>query len=265
MQEVDINTLVDKYNNLKENIPNDIIIVGKIDKLYIYHKYNQLDLSRIECNQISYSSQEGETIKNHILPNSLIILYCPYNKLTSLPKLPSSLEILSCWNNKLTSLPKLPSSLKKLCCENNELTSFTNVQLPNSLKYLSCYNNELTSFTDVQLPDSLEYLDCSNNHLTSFTDVQLPISLKYLYCSNNQLTTLPDFTHIDHEIELSFIQDEPIEYIPYNKNIQLCNKEDTKIIIEGYPHNPITNQRELDQYMKYIKNYQLNRIKSARK
>ena len=225
MQEVDINTLVNKYNELNENIPNDIIIVGKISRININYKYDELDLSKVECNEIFYWNQEGESIKNHILSNSLKYLYC---------------------------------------C-NNKLTSFTNVQLPNSLKELYCYRNNLTSFANAQLPNSLEILNCSNNKMISFADTQLPNSLKVLHCDYNQLTSLPDFTYIDHEIELSFIQNSPIEYIPYNKNIQLCDEEDNKIIIEGYPNNPITNQQELDQYMDYIKNYQLNRIKSARK
>ena len=35
MQEVDINKLVYNLSNLNKNIPNDKIIVGKIDKLII--------------------------------------------------------------------------------------------------------------------------------------------------------------------------------------------------------------------------------------
>ena len=66
-------------------------------------------------------------------------------------------------------------------------------------------------------------------------------------------------------MKLSFIQDSPISYIPYYQNIKLYDNEDNKIIIEGYDYNPISNQYELDQYMKFIKNYQLSRIKSARK
>ena len=56
MQEVDINMLVDKYNYLKQKIPDNIIIVGKINELCISNKYNQLDLSRVECNKIEYCS-----------------------------------------------------------------------------------------------------------------------------------------------------------------------------------------------------------------
>ena len=49
MQEVNINTLVNKNNYLNKNIPNNIIIVGKIRKIYIIYKYNQLYLSKVEC------------------------------------------------------------------------------------------------------------------------------------------------------------------------------------------------------------------------
>ena len=127
MQEFDINTLIDINNILIDNnniltkyIPNDIII-GKINNLCIKYKYNQLDLSRLECNILYYYDQEGESIKNHILPNSLKELYCFENKLTSLPNLPNSLRILHCHNNKLTSLPNLPNSLQNLLCQNNKL------------------------------------------------------------------------------------------------------------------------------------------------
>ena len=218
MQEVDINKLVDKFYNLNENIPKNIIIIGKIDYLNINYKYDQLDLSRIECDEIYYKNQEEESIKNHILPISL--------------------KILIYYNNKLTLLPDLPHSLKRLYCDFNNLTSIPN--LPSSLEILSCSNNKLTSFTDVQLPDSLEYLDCFNN----------------------QLTSLPDFSHIDHKLELGFNQDLPISYISYNPYLKFIKFYNNMIIIEGYINNPIINQEELNQYMDWLK---MKKIKSARK
>ena len=84
MQEIDINNLIDENNYLNKNIPNNIIIVGEIRELNIFHKYDKLDLSRIECNAINYQNQEGESIKNHLLPNSLQILVCFENKLSTL-------------------------------------------------------------------------------------------------------------------------------------------------------------------------------------
>ena len=99
MQEVDINKLVYNLSNLNKNIPNDKIIVGKIDKLYIDYKYDQLDLSRIECNIIYYFNQKGKSIKNHKLPNSLKELHCWNNKLTSLPEPLNVSILLECQNN----------------------------------------------------------------------------------------------------------------------------------------------------------------------
>ena len=79
MKEVNIKYLVDGNRFLKEIIPKDIIIVGKINKLFISHIYNELDLSRVECNEIQYNNQEGQSIKNHILSNSLEKLHCKDN------------------------------------------------------------------------------------------------------------------------------------------------------------------------------------------
>ena len=94
MKEIDINNLVDEDNYLIENIPNDIIIVGKINYMDIIWKYDELDLSKVECKEIYYYYQEGESIKNHILPNSLKYLFCGNNQLEYLPE-------LSHINNKL--------------------------------------------------------------------------------------------------------------------------------------------------------------------
>ena len=178
MQEVDINTLVDRHMRLNKNIPNDIIIIGEIKRIVIIYKYDQLDLSKIECDEIYYFHQKDESVKNHILPNTLKILYCNDNELESLPNLPNSLEIFHWWGNKLTSLP--------------------------------------------------------------------------------------DFSHIYHEIKISFLQDLPINYIPYNPNLRLNKIYNNKINIEGYLHNPITDQEELNQYMDY-QFHKMNRVKSARK
>ena len=57
MQEFNINTLVDKYNCLHKNIPENIIIIGEIDGLIIKYKYNELDLSKVDCYGIDYHRQ----------------------------------------------------------------------------------------------------------------------------------------------------------------------------------------------------------------
>ena len=158
MQEIDINTLIVFGNcTLIENIPNNIIITGNINYLYIRSKYDKLDLSKVECNEIYYRNQEGESIKNHILPTSLKFLYCSNNQLTSLPDLPSHLQELICYNNQLTSLPDLPNSLRKLYCSENQLTSlpiFENEILlafnqDNPIEYIP-YNTNISLFDGVE-------------------------------------------------------------------------------------------------------------------
>ena len=64
MLKVDINTLVNVNNYLNKNIPNNIIIVGKIDIFIIKYKYDKLDLSRIECDVIEYHDQEGNSCRD---------------------------------------------------------------------------------------------------------------------------------------------------------------------------------------------------------
>ncbi len=253
MQKVNINSLVNKNNKLKENIPSDIIIIGKINELIIKYKYDQLNLLQVECNEIYYYNQEGESIKNHILPNSLKILNCPYNILTALPDLPNNINKLYCGNNQLMELPELPNSLKVLHCENNKLKSLLN--LSNSLELLYCPDNKLTSLSD--LPKSLKYLYCYNNLLTSITD--LTNSLKGLHWSYNKLTSLPKLPNSLKEL---YCCSNPISFLYYDpdfkfSNLNLC---EDYLIIEGY--GQIKNQEDYDKYM--IDMYAC-RIKSARK
>ena len=291
MQEIDINSLVNGNNLLKENIPNDIIIVGKIDNLYIDHIYDQLDLSRVECYKIIYHNQKGESIKNHILPDSLSELYCSENQLTSLPNLPNSLQEIYCSRNQLASLPKLPNSLERLSCGYNQLTSLPD--LPNSLIKLYCHNNQLISLPE--LPNSLKELICSNNKLISLP--KLPNSMNELHCPDNQLISLPELPNSMKELNcynnlisltnlnnlLVFRGNNIIEYINYNpdyektkidfmpylgiNNIYL-NGDNTykfyKSIIEIKGYGKITSNEEYIKYMEY-RSHKMNKIKSARK
>ena len=299
MREINIKELVDINNYLNKYISNNVIIVGKIDEINIKYKYIQLDLSRVECNKIEYWYQEGESIKTHMLPKSLIELYCNGNKLTSLPKLPNSLIELNCSYNQLALLPKLPSSLKELDCSYNQLTSFANTQLPNSLKFLHCdynqltslpnlpnslielhceynqltslpilsdsleklycYKNKLTLLPDI-LPNSLKELYCNDNLLSSFNNSKIPISLEKLYCHKNKLISFPDY--LPKNLCLMIYQDMKLDYLPYYENIKLLDGI-CFIRIKGYNKN-INNQEDWDEYMNFKLN-QMNRIKSARK
>ena len=62
-----------KFTRLQHRFMGEnIIIKGEIDKIFITYNYDKLDLSMVKCNRIYYGGGlEGESIKNHILPNSL--------------------------------------------------------------------------------------------------------------------------------------------------------------------------------------------------
>ena len=167
MQEIDINTLIDKNNFLKKIIPDNIIIVGKIDYIIIEYKYDQLYLSNVECAEIYYKNQECNSIKDHILPKYLEILNCKNNRLTSIPDLPNELIELNCSYNKIELLPNLPNSLRYLICDKNNLYNFSS-ELPYSLEKLSIRDNNITFLPN--LPDSLKILDCIHNQLVSLPD-----------------------------------------------------------------------------------------------
>ena len=123
MEEIDINNLVYQDIILNKNIPNDIIIVGKIDQLIIKYKYDQLDLSKVKCNSIYYYNQEEQFIQNHELPNSLNYLYCWSNKLTSIPNLPNSLTAIDFGNINLDKLEYNPDYKNiKFEFENTKIT-----------------------------------------------------------------------------------------------------------------------------------------------
>ena len=259
MQQIDINELCETwyYDDgiyLKNYTTNNVTVVGKIKKLYIVSLYNNLDLSSVDCDFIIYENQEGESIKNHKLPNNLKKLLCYDNKLTSIPKLPNSLEYLACYNNKLKELPDISkTSLIELNCSNNKIKNFIG-ELPSSLKIINCSYNELIELPT--LPDLLEIIDCSNNKLKFIP--YYGDSLKTLDCSANQINELPEFKN---KVEICFIQENPLNYLLYNENIILMYFSNL-INVLNYPYNPICTQEELNKYMKY----QLkNKIKSAKK
>ena len=248
MQEVDINTFFYKKKPfegfcLKENIPNNIILTGKITRLNINYIYIKLDLSKIKCNKLYYYKQQGESIKNHILPSSLKELCCSNNKLTSLPNLPNSLQNLYCSNNQL-----------KLISDGS--TSLPHLRLPDSLEYLSCSNNKLISLP--QLPNSLKELICGNNQLISLP--QLPNSLKELICGNNQLTSLPILPNSLFRVVLGDSILNKLEYNPDYKNIKFY-LYNTKIRIGDYI---IESEEDYISYMEDYEKYLFNKVKSAR-
>ncbi|SFJ85229.1 Leucine-rich repeat (LRR) protein [Bradyrhizobium sp. Gha] len=145
------------------------------------------------------------------LPNEIVVLDVPFNRLTNLPdELPASLQRLNLSGNQLTSLPALPRGLRGLDVNSNRLESLPAVlpsqlqflsanynrlpnlpeDLPSSLRFLYASHNELTNLPQV-LPGSLEFFDVSQNEVMHLP-APLPASLEFLDVSQNHLTSLPE-------------------------------------------------------------------------
>lgn len=261
MRRVNINNFIDRIGFLVQNIPDNIIFVGKINKIYISHEYEKLDLSQVKCNELFYYYSVNS---EHILPKSLIRFSCTSCGANKLPKLPNSLEELICHGNELVELPELPKSLKYIYCQCNKLKSLP--ELPESLIYLQCHDNELEYLP--KLPNSLKSLTCEKNKLNIFSDDEFYIPDPLIYFSihsdysignDNIIKYIPK---LPENLEIKIFQNEPIEYFEYNPTLKL-NLNKCKIIINGYNDNkPITNNKQLDNYMEYVK---MSKIKSARK
>ncbi|MCW3127266.1 MAG: hypothetical protein JWO03_2924 [Bacteroidetes bacterium] len=118
------------------------------------------------------------------LPDSLQVLECGYNGLSTLSALPDPLYSLSCGYNNLTTLPTVPPGMQYLSCDHNPITSLPALVGLYNLIYLICNNAQLTSLPS--LPGTLQQLDCSHNMITSLAGV----SATSLNCSYNRLTTL---------------------------------------------------------------------------
>jgi Leucine-rich repeat (LRR) protein len=172
-------------------------------------------------------------------------LYCSNNQLSSSPTtLPQTLEILFCSGNKLTSLPDLPKNLKELYLTGNELSSLPT--LPQTLEKLYCSDNKLTSLPNLTSLKNLVKLECCNNELSSLPT--LPQNLKSLFCFGNKLTYLPNLP----ENILHFIYwDNPICDILDNDNNSLMKVKQNIQIVNNFRHL-IYSLRSKKRFMKWL-------------
>jgi len=149
---------------------------------------NQLDttcnlivtINGINCSNLIISDLEGIQYFD-----SLKLLTCNYNLLSSFPPLPQGLTSLSFFSNSFSTLPILPPNLNILNFSSNQISVIPN--LPVGLTILYCSSNQLASLPP--LPNGLEYVDCSNNLVQALPF--LPSTLQTLICGNNSLDSLP--------------------------------------------------------------------------
>lgn len=233
MNIVNIIDLVDDNMDISyiRNInPNDTIIVGKMNKIIINYNINNLDLSRVDCNIISYNSID-ENI-NNILPNNLEKLIFEHCNIDQFPLFPESINELFFYNCNITNFNILPNNLLKLGLYN-------------------CNFNKLPKF--VESLEEINIISCKIDKLN-----KLPKNLKKLKITHSNLSYLPK---LPNNLELLLYQEFKEININYNPTIKLIGLS-SRIKLCDYD-KVLCNQEDYDEYMKYI--YRNKNIKSARK
>jgi Leucine-rich repeat (LRR) protein len=153
-------------------------------------------------------------------------LYCPYNRLISLPKMDFPyLEELYCNNNWLVSLPPLDlPMLRLLYCSDNRLTSLPEQMILPKLESLYCYENELTTLPICILQFSELYI------------------INYEY---NNIVELPlQITRFLNRINTNSIQKLNI----YNDEENVHNTHIQKSFVDSI--NNITTRQDVEKYDK---------------
>ena len=84
----------------------------------------------------------SNNMKNIIITDNILELYCDYCLLLEEIKFNDKLEILSCDHNLINNLDNLPESIIEVSCKYTKLTQFNNI--PNNLKYLNITGNQFS-------------------------------------------------------------------------------------------------------------------------
>ncbi len=177
---------------------------------FLYCGGNQLTSLDVSSN---YNLKEllcaDNQLQSLFLPNSVEILDCYYNQLSSLntDSLPnlvnldcsfnyiSTLDLsnnialgrLECTGNQMTSLTLNDTALTFLSCTSNSLTTL-DLSQNNNLTIAYLFMNQLSSLNTIGA-DTLARLNAFNNELT-FLDISSNTNLRHLGLSNNHLTSL---------------------------------------------------------------------------
>ena len=128
-----------KYVDCQYNFITDLPIYDSIQ--YLFCGDNQIHRLPSFPNSLIYLDCSFNNIDSiFFLPNSITELGCEVNQLRSLGgQLSNSLQILSCSFNLLTTLPPLPQTLINIACDHNLLTGIP--QLPQIMSQLFCRAN----------------------------------------------------------------------------------------------------------------------------
>ncbi len=163
----------------KENINE--FISNKIDNITtIYRDAGELDKKIIDN-----------------FPN-LLILFCGYNKITTLEPLSNcvNLHTLYCSSNKIISLKPLSDcvNLQVLICYHNQIITLEPLNSCVNLRELDCRDNQLSSL-ELYNCVNLHGLYCGGNMVTTLEALSNCVNLQILYINDNQITSLESLSN----------------------------------------------------------------------
>ncbi len=141
----------------------------------------------------------GELDKKIIdnFPN-LLILFCGYNKITTLEPLSNcvNLHTLYCSSNKIISLKPLSDcvNLQVLICYHNQIITLEPLNSCVNLRELDCRDNQLSSL-ELYNCVNLHGLYCGGNMVTTLEALSNCVNLQILYINDNQITSLESLSN----------------------------------------------------------------------
>jgi len=148
------------------------------DFLDCSHNYlTSIDLKMSAMTQLNCSYNFIQTL-DHLLPESLVKLWCGHNPIKQHNDLPCNLKFISCSSNLLTTIDGFPDNIEYIFCDGNYIKIID--QVPSKLKQLRCSGNHVLHRLS-NLPDTLTTLDITQNHYVELDTV--PPKLTNLICS----------------------------------------------------------------------------------
>jgi Leucine-rich repeat (LRR) protein len=187
-----------------------------LDSFLRGHRFPSLQTFRVDERNIS----NLDVLASY---QTLSVLHCSGNRITSLPGLPN-LRKLVCRANLLTSIPDSPI-LEYLDCSYNKITTY-HFPHRNSYKKLVITGNQLSGDLVIECP-SMTYLDVSKNQISSLL-LKCP-TLTDLFCYENKIRTTNGFSRCVMLQHITCTQNpledlNGLENCPELRMVYACNK-----------------------------------------
>ena len=208
------------------------------------HKTNSIEIREHLCGDLDFSILKE---MGFITVNSIIL---EEGEITNIINIPETVKVLKCPKNLLTTLPILPSSLTHLEIPYNYVYNLNFSQVP-ELKYLNISFNLLKKLENI--PKEIVEIHCQNNSL-NYINLYGLNNLKVLNISNNNITitenlpkNLIDFK-MDNTPSIEFRNSPSIPLFNNNKNIEILNQQTINYVDSIHEYFKLKQEYENDLY-----------------